>query len=212
ALTELKAESHPEFRKLTLFPGVEITANGGVHVLAIFDTGSTGTDIAKLLGAVKYNGEAGESTVAANCSTIEVVEAIAKANAIPILAHADSHSGAFKVLNGNTLAPLLDSPALFAVEISDPSTPKPSCYKDRKLTWAEVLGSDSHHPSGPDGGHFPGSHFTWVKMERPSLESHYYALLDGNGVSIRRSDDSDSFQPFRTPDHFIESIEVANAR
>src|SRR5690606_30738471 len=114
ALTELKAESHPEFRKLTLFPGVEITANGGVHVLAIFDTGSTGTDIAKLLGAVKYNGEAGESTVAANCSTIEVVEAIAKANAIPILAHADSHSGAFKVLNGNTLAPLLDSPALVA--------------------------------------------------------------------------------------------------
>lgn len=212
ALTDLEAENHPEFRKLTLFPGVEITANGGVHVLAIFDTGSTGTDIAKLLGAVKYNGEAGESTVAANCSTIEVVEAIAKANAIPILAHADSHSGAFKVLNGNTLAPLLDSPALFAVEISDPSTPKPSCYKDRKLTWAEVLGSDSHHPSGPDGGHFPGSHFTWVKMERPSLESLYYALLDGNGVSIRRSDDSDSFQPFKTPDHFIESIEVANAR
>lgn len=213
ALAELEAEKHPEFRRLTLFPGVEITANGGVHVLAIFDPGCTGTDIEKLLAVVKYRGVPGESAVAADRSAIEVVEEIeGTEKAIPILAHADSHSGAFKLLNGGTLAPLLDSPSLFAVEISDPTAPKPACYTDRKLAWAEVLGSDSHHPSGPNGGRFPGSHFTWVKMEQPSLEGLYYALLDGNGVSIRRSDDIDPFQPFSTPDHFIESIEVANAR
>ncbi len=211
ALAELEAESHPEFRKLYLFPGVEITANGGVHVLAIFDPSCTGTDVAKLLGAVKYNGKSGESSVAANCSTIEVVEAIANANAIPILAHADWHSGAFKMLSGNTLAPLLESPALVAIEISDPAAQKPACYQNRRLGWAEVLGSDSHHPSGAAGGHFPGSHFTWVKMEQPCRESLHYALLDGNGISIRRSDDTSPFQPFGTPEHFIESIEVSDA-
>lgn len=212
ALAELEAESHPEFRKLYLFPGIEITANGGVHVLAIFDPSCTGTDVAKLLGSVKYKGKPGESSVAANCSSIEVVEAIASAKAIPILAHADWHSGAFKVLSGSTLVPLLECPALFAVEISDPAAQKPACYQNRRLGWAEVLGSDSHHPSGVAGGHFPGSHFTWVKMEQPCREGLYYALLDGNSISLHRSDVTTAFQPFGTPEHFIESIEVSDAR
>jgi energy-coupling factor transporter ATP-binding protein EcfA2 len=212
ALTELETEKHAEFRKLHLFPGVEITANASVHVLAIFDPSCTATDVAKLLGAVKYHGTVGESAVAADCSTIEVVEAIANAKAIPILAHVDWTAGAFKELSGNSLAPLLESPELFAIEIGNPAAPKPALYQNRKLAWAEVLGSDSHHPSGPAGGHFPGSHYTWVKMEQPSRESLYYALLDGNGISIRRSDDSASFKPFGTPEHFIESVEVTQAR
>jgi ABC-type branched-subunit amino acid transport system ATPase component len=211
ALAELETEKHAEFRKLHLFPGVEVTANGGVHVLAIFDPTCTATDVAKLLGAVKYHGTAGESAVAADCSTIEVVEAIANAKAIPILAHVDWNAGAFKELSGNSLAPLLESPELFAIEIGNPAAPKPALYQSRKLAWAEVLGSDSHHPSGLVGGHFPGSHFTWVKMEQPSRESLYYALLDGNGISIRRSDDTSPFKPFGTPEHFIESVEVTKA-
>lgn len=88
ALVDLESENHAEFRKLYLFPGVEITANSGVHVLAIFDPSCTGTDVAKLLGAVGYNGVAGECSVAAICSPIQVVEATANAKAIPILAHA----------------------------------------------------------------------------------------------------------------------------
>lgn len=35
ALRELEAELHPDFRPLCLFPGVEITASTGTHVLAI---------------------------------------------------------------------------------------------------------------------------------------------------------------------------------
>ena len=37
ALAELEAANHPEYRPLHLFPGVEVSVNGGVHVLAIFD-------------------------------------------------------------------------------------------------------------------------------------------------------------------------------
>ena len=38
------------------------------------------------------------------------------------------------------------------------------------------------------------------------------ALLDGNEVSVRRSDESSGFTPFNTPEHFIESIEIREAR
>src|SRR5690606_11164325 len=50
-----------------------------------------------------------------------------------------------------------------------------------------------------------------VKMAAPTLEGLRLALLDGNGVSIRRSDEG-PFAPFRTPAHFITGIEVESAR
>jgi hypothetical protein len=38
------------------------------------------------------------------------------------------------------------------------------------------------------------------------------ALLDGQEVSVKRSDESNGFAPFNTPEHFIESIEIRDAR
>lgn len=213
ALKTLEGDKHPEFRPLQLFPGVEITANGGVHVLAILDPAKTSTDVAQLLGAVDFHGTRGASEAAANAAPIKVAEAIAQAGALPILAHVDGPSGAFEVLKGSTLAPLIDSPHLFAMEVCDSALAKPELYRQRKLAWAEVLGSDSHHPGGSGGQRYPGSHFTWVKMGSPSLEGLRLALLDGNDVSIRRSDvAAPEFDPFATPDHFIESIEITNAK
>jgi energy-coupling factor transporter ATP-binding protein EcfA2 len=210
---KLQADKHPEFRPLHLFPGVEITANGGVHVLAILDPSKTGADVNQLLGAVRFRGTRGASDEAADASPKDVVQEIAKAEGIAILAHVDGPSGAFRVLNGNTLAPLLDTPDLFAIEVCDPTALKPELYRQRKLAWAEVLGSDAHHAAGAAGQRCPGSHFTWVKMGSPSLEGLRLALLDGNDVSIRRSDDAASgYSPYATPDHFIERVEIVSAR
>jgi hypothetical protein len=213
ALAKLQADKHQDFRPLQLFPGVEITANGGVHILAILDPARTSADVNQLLGAVRFRGTRGASDAAADASPKEVIQEITKAGGVAILAHVDGPSGAFRVLNGNTLAPLLDASDLFAIEVCDPATPKPELYRQRKLTWAEVLGSDAHHPAGTIGQRCPGSHFTWVKMGSPCLEGLRLALLDGNGVSIRRSDDTASgFSSDATPDHFIERVEIANAR
>ncbi len=41
------------FRELTIFPGVEISANGGVHILAIFGPEKQSSDIDSLLGLVE---------------------------------------------------------------------------------------------------------------------------------------------------------------
>lgn len=213
AVARLEADKHSDFRPLRLFPGVEITANGGAHILAILDCSKNPADVAQLLGAVSFHGTRGASDSAADASPIEVVEAIAHAGGIAIPAHVDGPAGAFTVLHGNSLQPLIDSPHLFAIEVCDPSKPRPDIYRQRKLGWAEVLGSDSHHPTGTVGQRCPGSHFTWVKMTSPSIEGLRLALLDGNDVSLRRSDDTtSSFDPFATPAHFIEAVEISSAR
>ena len=213
ALVELEQQSHPDFRPLHLFPGVEITASGGTHILAVLDVGKASADIAKLLGAVRYQGVWGKGGVAAMASPIEVVEAICATGGIPILAHVDVDrpSGAWQ-LRGNTLAPLFDFDGLFAMEVVDTRCEKPELYRRRRLTWAEVLGSDSHHPSDAGGSRYPGSHYTWVKMAKPSLEGLCLALLDGGGFSIRRSDEPEPFEPFASPKHCVEAIEIAEAR
>ena len=213
SLVELERQPHPDFRPLHLFPGVEITASGGTHILAVLDVGKASADVSTLLGTVRYRGVPGKSDVAAEASPLDVVEELTTAGGIPILAHVDidGPSGAW-ALPGNTLTPLLDSDGLFAMETVDARSEKPELYRRRRLTWAEVLGSDSHHPSGADGSRYPGSHYTWVKMAKPSLEGLRLALLDGGGFSVRRSDEPEPFEPFASPKHCVEAIEVTNAR
>ena len=220
ALLALEQDGHEDFRPLVLFPGVEITANGGLHVLAIFNLDRNSTDVSLLVGSVN-EGKPITSHSAAKCSVIEVVEAICEAGAVPILAHVDrpggvwarsDHPDATWALGGSSLAPLLEVEGLFALEVVNPSHEKPPLYRERKLSWAEVIGSDSHHPTSAHGTHFPGSRYTWIKMAGPSLEGLRLALLDGGDFSVRRSDASGPFDPFAIPKNLIEAIEIEDAR
>ena len=211
ALEALQRENADGFRPLHLFPGVEVTANGGIHILALFNADKSGSDIAALLGAVGYRGERGASDMAAESAPISVVDAIVEAGGIPIPAHVDAPSGLWR-LRGNTLAPILDGDVLLACEVADPSFAPPALYSQRKLNWTKVLGSDCHHPDGAEGDRYPGSHYTWVKMAQPSIKGLRLALIDGNGLSIRRSDDSAPFDPDGFPKHFVEAVEIRDAR
>ena len=91
ALHDLEQDQHPDFRPLYLFPGVEITASGGIHVLGILETDSASADIATLLGSVRYHGQRGASDVAAESAPLNVVEAICNAGGIPSLRMWTSH-------------------------------------------------------------------------------------------------------------------------
>ncbi|MBC7355963.1 MAG: AAA family ATPase [Desulfomicrobiaceae bacterium] len=205
------------FRELTIFPGVEISANGGVHVLAIFDPQAQSSDIDRLLGAVGYQGTLGDSDGETSKSVIEVIEAVLNAGAIPIPAHADAAKGLLRVspagtrqcaLSANTVRQALEVEGLLAVEWCDLGNPYPEAVEKLAKPLARVLGSDCH---SFQGANVPGSRFTWVKMAQPTLEGLRLALLDGNGVSIRRSDEG-PFDPFQTPDHLIRAIEIDNGR
>ena len=221
-LDDLESTKHPEFRPLHLFPGVELSVNGGFHLLTIFDTDATTSDIDSLLGAVDYDGTKGDS----DGVTREVTRERSwrpswTEGESPILAHADGPKGLLRtqgagskkmVLDANTVNQVLDCEGILAMEVVDRGFQKPELYAQKKLDWAEVLGSDSHHPDGESEEHYPGSHYTWVKMARPSLEGLRLAQLDGGGFSIRRSDEPEAFDPFTLPGHRIESIEIGEAR
>ncbi len=213
-----QAEGSPVngFRELVIFPGVEISVNGGFHLLAIFDPKTTTRTIENLLAAVRYKGTNGESDGVTEASPIDVVQAVLDADGIPIPAHADSDKGLLQVYQGtrecsldaNTVRQVMDVEGLLAVEWLDKAIEAPECVKKQAARLAQVLGSDCHSFQGDAT---PGSRYSWIKMARPTLEGLRLALLDGNGISVRCSDEGD-FEPFGTPAHFITSIEVKNAR
>lgn len=209
-LNALQEQQHPEFRRLHLFPGVELTANGGTHVLALFDPSKTSSDVDHLLGAAEYHGDRGGSSRAADRSLVQIVELVVERGGIAIPAHVDRDRGLWEV-PGNTLEPVLTSNHVYAIEIADPSSEKPALYRQHSGHWAEVLGSDSHRLSGVGDQHVPGSHYTWIKMERPTIDGLRLALLDGERFSVRRSDDPDP--PRRSlPAHHVRSISIADAK
>jgi ABC-type lipoprotein export system ATPase subunit len=96
------------------------------------------------------------------------------------------------------------------MEVTDLAQAKPQLYIGKNLNWAEVLGTDSHHPSGSGGQRYPGSHFTWVKMSEPSYDGLRLALIDGS-LSLKRSDRF-SGDPNTHGQLAIESIVVDDAK
>ncbi|MFN4236638.1 MAG: TrlF family AAA-like ATPase [Vogesella sp.] len=205
------------FRELYLFPGVEISVQGGLHMLAIFDPSATSQTISDLLAQVDYQGTRGDSDGVTRIGAAQVVERILAAGGLAIPAHVDGDKGLLRVepstrkcmMDANTVKAVLQEPGILALEWTASSSPVPMVLDELKLRFASVVGSDCHSFQGTA---VPGSRYTWIKMARPSLEGLRLALLDGQEVSVRRSDESNGFAPFNTPEHFIESIEIRDAR
>jgi PHP family Zn ribbon phosphoesterase len=217
AYATMKNQPPAGFRALHIFPGVEISVNGGFHLLAIFDVTATGSDIDTLLGRVDYAGTKGDSDGVTRMAAAEVVQAVLDAGALPIPAHVESSKGLLRpeaagsnktALDHHTLKQILENTGILAMEVVDPTVAKPTAYTQAKLNWSEVIGSDCHSFQGEN---VPGSRYTWIKMAAPCLEGLRLSLLDGRDVSVRRSDAADTFSPFIRPEHFIESIEVVDA-
>ena len=204
------------FRELHLFPGVEISVQSGFHLLAIFSPSATGQTISDLLAKVGYQGTRGDSDDVTRLGAAQVVECILEADGLAIPAHVDSDKGLLRVETGtrrcvmdaNTVKAVLQEPGILALEWTTSSSPSPMVLDELKLRFASVVGSDCHSFQGTA---VPGSRYTWIKMAQPSLEGLRLALLDGQ-VSVRRSDESNGFAPLNTPEHFIKSIEIRNAR
>lgn len=204
------------FRELTLFPGVEISVSGGFHLLAIFGPEASTRTITDLLSAVRYQGTDGDSDGVTREGPEAVIEEVLKSGGLPVPAHADQEKGLLRCqpeskrsqVDANTLRQAIGVKGLLAVEWCDGSSPWPECVADAENRLACVLGSDCH---SFQGNAVPGSQFTWVKMASPTLEGLRLALLDGNGVSIRRSDDGE-FNPFRVPPHAITAIDIEGGR
>jgi len=159
ALTNLENEQPDGYRPLHLFPGVEISVYGSVHLLAIFGVEKETSDIESLLGAVGFSGTKGSSDAVTSKSFVDVIGAIVSAEGIAIPAHVDEGNGLFG-LTGTTLEQALGCKDIFAAEIVNSTFSKPQIYTNKKLCWTEVVGSDAHHPKGNQGENYPGSRYT----------------------------------------------------
>lgn len=221
AYVQMEADPPEGFRKLHLFPGVELSVNGGFHLLAIFERSASASDIDTLLGQVDYQGTKGDSDGVTRKSPVEVIEAVEAAGGLAIPAHVDQPKGLLRLDNGagdgparaaldaNTLRQVFDCEHVLAMEVVDRSVSKPAIYAEHRLAWSEVVGSDCHSFQGQA---VPGSSYTWIKMAEPSLEGLRLALMDGEGFSVRRSDDPEPFDPNALPENFLESVEIHDAR
>ncbi|MBP2195845.1 TrlF family AAA-like ATPase [Pantoea cypripedii] len=181
----LRSEGYSIF----IFPGVEISSHGNIHILGIFDPNKTSSSIAQIIGEVKYNGKPGDSDAVTECSPQEVIDIIIKRDGVAIPAHIDKPSGLCLVhKSGSTLNQILNNASAVEVirthaeyEAKQPDSSPLKGYINLGINLPEVLGSDAHHPNKV------GRSYTWVKMGMPSIEGLKLALLDGKD-SIKRSD------------------------
>jgi hypothetical protein len=163
AYVDLELENNRDdvsgFRKLAVFPGVEISVNGGIHILAIFDTSATSGDINGLLGKVGFHGTKGDSDSVMTKSVVEVILDVTTCGAIAIPAHADKRDG--KGLLGLddpiTIRQAIETEGLLAVEWSDSAAEWPQSVAMQASRLAKVLGSDCHSFQGEN---IPGNHYT----------------------------------------------------
>lgn len=215
------------FRELHIFPGVEISVQGGFHLLAIFDKPTRSDDITRLLGQVDYDGTFGDSDGVTRKGGAEVIKAILSAGGIPIPAHVDDNSkGLLRArpneptkcaIDSNTVLQILKIPELRAMEVVEPAFSPPDLVQHHGIRWAHVVGSDCHN-FRPPYDKLPGSRFTWIKMGTspaggPTLESLRLALVDGNDISIKRNENVGSdWKPFGLPKEFIECVRIEQGR
>lgn len=210
------------FRRMYIFPGVEISVQHGIHVLAIFDPSATTATIERLLGKVKCEAGEEETDVVAKEGIAEIFRSIHEMGGVVIPAHVDDEKGLLQLEEGrkkpkhgvSTVKQVLKEPGLLALEWKNRESPSYDVFrelsKELKLNFSSVIGSDCH--SFKSGG-IPGSNFTWIKMSTPNIEGLRLALLDGQGSSVLRKDEADkNFSPFQVPESFVESIEIKEAR
>lgn len=181
----LRSEGH----SIYIFPGIEITSHGNIHILGIFDLDRTSSYISQIIGATNYSGTEGDSDEVTQSSPQEVIDIIIDRGGVAIPAHIDKPSGLCRVHpSGATLKQILTKASAVEIikthaeyEAIQPNSSPLSGFVSLNTGLPEVLGSDSHHPNTV------GRAFTWIKMGTPSIEGLKLALFDG-GDSLKRSD------------------------
>jgi ABC-type lipoprotein export system ATPase subunit/histidinol phosphatase-like PHP family hydrolase len=202
-LAALKQQDDATWGAVTLFPGMELSCNGGVHLKVILDPTKGTSDIDAIRGSVGYSGTPGDSDGVTSHSVEQVIRAIQSVGGVACAAHVDQPKGLLISLSDhNTLQTIFK--LLDAVEVIDPAA---SCLQAHTAALADmafVLGSDSHQPNDIGRG------FTWVKMSTPSIEGLKLALLDPESA-VRRSDQCANY-PQQLGHPKIKSITVEKLR
>ena len=184
ALATLNVEQPEGWHPLALYPGAEITASMGIHILAIFAPGTPRRTLDGLLHGALTGWQENKPNHEQQCSqsVLDVIAAIHQKGGLAIAAHADKKRG---LLYGTQRPEGGFQPArehrdrkqelaaLDAIEMHEPTGPSASHFKSDIEGLAVVAGSDSPHCLAT-----AGTRCTWVKMSRPDLAGLKLALLE----------------------------------
>ena len=191
-----------------LFPGVELTAADGTHLLLLMAPDCNGEHIDELLSIVQVLVDQRGRTEARSTKNVEQILGSFGDEVLIVGAHVNGPKGLLELTGQERLVVLRHS-RLAAAEI-DPNEPLEGYWIDgscpdvgRRIS--QVWSSDGHDYDQL------GQRFTWVKMTRPSLEGLRLALLDG-AESLSPAKQGDPFDPNAHADLAIESIRVHDGK
>ena len=185
-----------------LFPGVEITASDGVHLLLLMDPDCKQQHIDALLSKAEIPVDKRGAETARSLLSIEKILGECGGDTLIIGAHVNTDAGLLQEHDGQQRIAVLRHQNLAAVEVH-PNKEIDESWLDGsrsavKRRLPQVWASDGH-----DFNEL-GRRFTWVKMTRPNLEGLRLALLDGAPSSLKTELDD----PNVHADLAIESITV----
>ncbi|RBI68753.1 hypothetical protein DQ400_05140 [Vreelandella sulfidaeris] len=165
------------FREIVIFPGVEITATGDVHILAVFDETASSAEIEQLIGqcnagAAIERGSKNHQVVLRNSVTQIVSFINQNNNAISIFAHIDASKGVLGITNQAELVGAFGSKPN-AVEVSkNVSDIKSGIHRKLIKDLPKLRGSDAHSLERA------GTRTCWLKMSSLNFDGLKSALLD----------------------------------
>ncbi|MFH0901503.1 MAG: hypothetical protein V2A73_12825, partial [Pseudomonadota bacterium] len=96
---QVKTASSDQGRQLVVFPGVELTVDGGLHLLIIFPPGRNGDAITTLLGECRMSDEhLGRPEALGKCTFEQALHIAQERGGLCIAAHVDDGKGLLKEL------------------------------------------------------------------------------------------------------------------
>ena len=163
---------------IVVFPGVEVTVNGGernVHILAVFDPSKGTADVHDFLAQVSITEDKrGSTNTLARGDVNAVIDNIAVLGGVPLLAHCDSTSGVTQEIRGQQRIQIIKNPNLLGAEITKEETAAFFAGDDpdyqRKL--AVFQGSDCHSPDEI------GRRSSWFKLGAMTVTALRQCLYD----------------------------------
>lgn len=193
-----------------VFPGAEITASDGVHLLVLMDPACGEEHVGDLLSRVGIPVDKRGTEFARSTLSVEQILKTIGGDALILGPHVNGPKGILKEHDGRQRLAVLKSPHLAAVEV-DPVREVDESWLDgskpevgRRIS--QVWSSDAH------GFEELGRRFTWIKMTHPNIEGLGLALLDG-ADSLKPVNSSDPGDPnIQHGGLLIESITVTEAK
>lgn len=210
-LTQLRNDKPNGYRELELFPGIEFTAQEGIHVLGIFPQQQGYEKVVAAKAAAKCNDHGNNAESICDQGAVEICKTIHLNGGLAIAAHIENKcgvlegsldpvTGEFNAKHGDRTVDLIIQ-ASDAVEVHDMTSPAIVKYADKLNDVAQVDGSDAHKTADA------GTRYVWLKMSTPNIEGIRLALCDPESSLLRMNETNN---PNVAPGKRIESLTITD--